>query len=61
MNFLILLIYLGDRRNTGENSCNSGDGMGQMAQPLMFMMMMMMNLFYIGLSHTLETLTYTLH
>jgi hypothetical protein len=21
-------------------SCNSGDGMGQMAQPLMFMMMM---------------------
>jgi hypothetical protein len=27
------------RRNTGENSCNSGDGMGQMAQTLMFMMM----------------------
>jgi hypothetical protein len=33
---------LGDRRNGGESSCNSGDGMGQMAQPLMFMMMMMM-------------------
>jgi hypothetical protein len=32
---------LGDRRNAGENSCNSGDGTGQMAQPLMFMMMMM--------------------
>jgi hypothetical protein len=33
---------LGDRRNGGEKSCNSGDGTGQMAQPLMFMMMMMM-------------------
>jgi len=31
----------GDRRNVGEGSCNSGDGTGQMAQPLMFMMMMM--------------------
>jgi hypothetical protein len=31
---------LGDRRNAGESSCNSGDGTGQMAQPLMFMMMM---------------------
>jgi hypothetical protein len=30
---------LGDRRNAGENSCNSGDGTGQMAQHLMFMMM----------------------
>jgi hypothetical protein len=30
---------LGDRRNAGENSCNSGDGTGQMTQPLMFMMM----------------------
>jgi len=29
----------GDRRNFGESSCNSGDGTGQMAQPLMFMMM----------------------
>jgi hypothetical protein len=29
---------LGDRRNVGESSCNSGDGTGQMAQPLMFMM-----------------------
>ena len=28
----------GDRRNVGESSCNSGDGTGQMAQPLMFMM-----------------------
>jgi hypothetical protein len=33
---------LGERRNAGESSCNSGDGTGQMAQPLMFMMMMMM-------------------
>jgi hypothetical protein len=32
---------LGDRRNVGESSCNSGDGTGQMAQPLMLMMMMM--------------------
>jgi hypothetical protein len=31
---------LGDQRNAGESSCNSGDGTGQMAQPLMFMMMM---------------------
>jgi hypothetical protein len=34
---------LGDRRNVGESSCNSGDGRGQMAQPLMFMMMMMIS------------------
>jgi hypothetical protein len=34
---------LGDQRN-GESSCNSGDGTGQMAPPLMFMMMMMNNL-----------------
>jgi len=33
----------GDRRNVGESSCNSGDGTGQMAQPLMFMMMIMIN------------------
>jgi hypothetical protein len=33
---------LGDRKNVGESSCNSGDGTGQMAQPLMFMMMMIM-------------------
>jgi hypothetical protein len=33
---------LGDRRNAGESSGNSGDGTSQMAQPLMFMMMMMM-------------------
>jgi hypothetical protein len=33
---------LGDQRNVGESSCNCGDGMDQMAQPLMFMMMMMM-------------------
>jgi hypothetical protein len=32
----------GDQRNVGESSCNSGDGTGQMAQPLMFMMIMMM-------------------
>ena len=31
-----------DRRNVGENSCNSGDGTDQMVQSLMFMMMMMM-------------------
>jgi hypothetical protein len=30
---------LGDRRNVGESSCNCGDGTGQMGQPLMFMMM----------------------
>jgi hypothetical protein len=30
---------LGDRRNVGEISFNSGDGTGQMAQPLMFIMM----------------------
>ena len=30
---------LGDQRNDGERSCNSGDGTGQMAQPWMFMMM----------------------
>ena len=30
----------GGQRNVGESSCNSGDGTGQMAQPLMFMMMM---------------------
>jgi hypothetical protein len=29
---------LENRRNAGEISCNSGDGTGQMAQPLMFMM-----------------------
>jgi hypothetical protein len=33
---------LGDQRNDGESNFNSGDGMGQMAQPWMFMMMMMM-------------------
>jgi hypothetical protein len=32
---------LGDRRNDGESNCNSGDGTGQMAQPMMMMMMMM--------------------
>jgi hypothetical protein len=30
---------LGDQRNVGKSSYNSGDGTGQMAQPLMFMMM----------------------
>jgi hypothetical protein len=30
---------LGDRRNDGENNCNSGDRTGQMAQPWMFIMM----------------------
>jgi len=38
----------GDRRNVGESSCNSGDGRGQMAQPLMFMMMMMMMMMMIN-------------
>jgi hypothetical protein len=32
---------LGDQRYDGESNFNSGDGMGQMAQPWMFMMMMM--------------------
>ena len=39
-----------DRRNVGESSCNSGDGTGQMAQTLMFMMMMI----YILISHSLH-------
>jgi hypothetical protein len=33
---------LGYQRNDGKSNCNSGDGTGQMAQPWMFMMMMMM-------------------
>ena len=32
---------MGDQRSDGESSCNSGDGTGQMAQPWMFKMMMM--------------------
>jgi hypothetical protein len=36
---LIVIIYTS---YAGENNCNSGDGTGQMAQPWMFMMMMMM-------------------
>jgi hypothetical protein len=32
---------IGRPKNIGESSCNSGDGPGQMAQPLMFMIMMM--------------------
>jgi hypothetical protein len=32
---------LGDQRNDGESNFNSGYGTGQMAQPWMFMMMMM--------------------
>jgi hypothetical protein len=39
--------HLGDRRIAGESSCNCGDGTGQMAQPLMFMMMIMMIIIYI--------------
>jgi hypothetical protein len=31
---------LGDQRNDEESNFNSGDGTGQMAQPWMFMMMM---------------------
>jgi len=30
---------LEDRRNVGDSSCNFGDGMDQMVQFLMFMMM----------------------
>jgi hypothetical protein len=41
---------LGDRRNNGESNCNSGDGPGQMAQPSMFMMMMM--IYFNGLRTT---------
>jgi len=33
---------LEDRRNIGESSCNSGDGMEQRVQSLTLMMMMMM-------------------
>jgi hypothetical protein len=43
---------LGDRKNDGESNCNSGDGTGQMAQPWMFMMMMMIfSLFFYKVSH----------
>ena len=31
-----------------KSSCNSGDGTGQMAQPWMFMMMMMFTIFLTG-------------
>jgi hypothetical protein len=34
--------HLEDRRNFGENSCNSGDGTDQWVKSLMFMIMMMM-------------------
>jgi hypothetical protein len=34
--------HLEDRRNVGENSCNSGDGTDQRVQSLMFMLVMMM-------------------
>jgi hypothetical protein len=34
---------LGDRKNFGGSSCNSDDGTGQMAQPFMLMMMMMVS------------------
>jgi hypothetical protein len=33
---------LEDRRNVGENSCDSGDGTDRRVQSLKFMMMMMM-------------------
>ena len=39
-------VQLGDRRNDGESNRNSGDGTGQMAQPWMFMMMMVFVLKY---------------
>jgi hypothetical protein len=32
---------LGDQRNDGESNCNSGDGTGQMAQPWMFIIIIM--------------------
>ena len=38
----------GDRRNVGESSYNSGDRTGQMAQPLMFIIMMMMTLIFVA-------------
>jgi hypothetical protein len=38
---------LGDRRNDGESNCNSGDETGQMTQPWMFMMMMLITYLYI--------------
>jgi len=40
-----------NRRNVGENSCNSGDGTDQRVQSLMFMMMMM-KLFIRSLDNT---------
>jgi hypothetical protein len=36
---------LGDQRNDAESNCNSGDGTGQMAQPWMFMIMMIFIMF----------------
>jgi hypothetical protein len=36
---------LGDQRNNEESNCKSGEGMGQMAQTCMFMMMLMMSTF----------------
>ena len=36
-------VQSGDQRNIGESSCNSGDGTGQMAQPLIFMTMIYFN------------------
>jgi hypothetical protein len=34
-------VFMGDRRNEGESNCKSGDGTGRMAQPWIFMMIMM--------------------
>jgi hypothetical protein len=44
---------LGDQRNDGESNCNSRDGTGQMVQPWMFMMMMMIMIINGIMEHSL--------
>ena len=39
---------LEDRRNVGENSCNSGDGTDQRVQSLIFMMMILLRMINIA-------------
>jgi hypothetical protein len=53
---------LGDRRKDGERNLNSGDGTGKMAQPWMFMMMMIIKYFIkpYFLSHIFKTNSCTL-
>jgi hypothetical protein len=43
---------LEDRRNVGESNCNSGDETGQVAEPWMFMMMII--ILYVETAGTLR-------